>query len=849
MTEGGQVLCCVCVYLSVTGSGALSHMAESSKRDFLSWLQTSLCGTAHVAMAGPVIRADLDERYGSASAHLGMILSDQLDFEDQLDALGSLISHVAGSAELAGSALKTLVKKVPAFLDADLFATPNGLYDVPQLVATAYYGRTASSSFKAGTGSEYHKFLNRMQWLLMKVQEAHLRNEIDAFDTFIDEGVASDFAITSRNAERLHAAGRDLMPCTTGVLAAVAPGVPTGERAYPIGETNFINFVRGIDRALWDSGRSLVQPATSTRQARYLVHMRHFMGDTAERLALGVLPCDRMPIVAPWYASMVLGARAYAVAVAHVATLDSDRPIESTVDFTTFSLMAMAAGGDTGVPSPEETLFNAKSKSMYVRTEAQDGPWWVLLRATLSGFPLSDALSVANRLVTLPSSVENVTQTAAMLCTLMHTQAGMAIVGYRVAGKSGIDAYPVAKKLVDARDPMCGQNAIDVVMATYSGTTDLERLASDDLAFTAIDRQQEAWTQELIQRYPEGTFGDPFDSSVESVSHNEVALGFCHALREVGMVWAREPLLHALNVRTLQRASTAQAAVHCSAWLSTTFDFSKALEMHMQDTLAQPPLIRSPIDYTSTNALDTRINARDDEAYMRAHFRLQTEHVLHNSRRSGLWMPGNHLVIAAWLSTAPAPSDTKPGIHVFARVVTSHTLPTAYGQLLDADWRVNVERRGDDGVVDAALEFERALHARNVEAQSEASATDTPDAPKIRPVMPELHAHSAVRARVASVATGPRRFDINVVPELDTRTTTALQRVRDAVRSPVAREKVMISATPFAHGSSVAIISLPYADGDQLGGPTEHQGRLVSQRWPGQADLRARLAKFGAHSR
>ena len=820
-------------------------MSEEAKLDFLSWLQAHLKGTAQIASAGMVLRADVGERYGSASTHMGLILHDRLDEPDQMTVLGQLVATVAGPVANAGAGFKSMVKKVPAFLEPDLFAQPNGIHDLPQILATAYFGRAADASFKATDGSPYHTFLNRMQWLLVKVQEAYCANNIGGFGETIDDGVANNFELEPRIAERIHASGRDLMPTPAGVIAAVGVALPIKERAYPIGNANFIHFVKGIDHALWDSGRSLVQSATATRQARYLVHMRHFLGDTAERLALGVLPCDRVPIVAPWYASLVLGVRSYAVAAAHVATLDSGKPLMDTVDFTAFSLLAMAAGGDTGVPSPEDTLFNAKSKSMYTRTEAQDGPWWALLRATLSGVSLYDAASVAKKLADLPPAIDRVAQTAAMMCVLMHTQTGMAIVGHKVAGKTGIDAYPIAKKLVDARDPMCGQNAIDVVMSTYSGTADLERLASDDLAFTAIPRQQEAWTRELMIRVPDAILEGPTESTPQ-VSNDEVATGFCHALREVGLVWARNPGAHPENVRTLERVATVQASQHCSAWLSTAFEFSRILEAHTQDTLAQPPLISSPIDYTSPAALGTRLNARDDEAYMRSHFRLQAEHALHNARRGGLWSPGNHVVIAAWLSTAPAPSSTAPGIHVFARVLTEHTLPTTEGRLFGTGWRDEVERRGDDSVVDAALEFERALHKRNILAEIDLGDDDDADAALLASVMPSLPPHSAVRSRVASIACGPRRFDAKAVPAIDSQTSVALERIRTATRIPAECNRVLVSATPWVHGVSVAVIALPFSDADAPLDNTQRQGRLVSQRWPGQADLVRRLAQFRA---
>ena len=218
-------------------------------------------------------------------------------------------------------------------------------------------------------------------------------------------------------------------------------------------------------------------------------------------------------------------------------------------------------------------------------------------------------------------------------------------------------------------------------------------------------------------------------------------------------------------------------------------------------------------------------------------------------------MPGNHLVIATWLSTSPSHSVTAPGIHVFARVMTEHTLPSEDGRLFDSGWREAVERRGDDSVVDAALEFERALHARNVDAEllrrlSPGDGSDDNDATISAAVhaMPTLPPHSAVRARVSAIASGPRRFDPDVVPALDAQTMVALERVRTAMRSPVESERVLISATPFAHGTSVAVIALPYIeDGEEFGGHPPRQGRLVAQRWPGKADLMRRLTLFGAH--
>ena len=114
--------------------------------------------------------------------------------------------------------------------------------------------------------------------------------------------------------------------------------------------------------------------------------------------------------------------------------------------------------------------------------------------------------------------------------------------------------------------------------------------------------------------------------------------------------------------------------------------------------------------------------------------------------------------------------------------------------------------------------------------------------------MPQLYKHSAMRARASAIAVGPRRFDPNTVPDLDTSTTVALERVRGAVSSPAAADRVLVSATPFLHGCSIAVISLPFSehDDDQASAlaPSERAGKLVRQRWPGQADLLRRLSRF-----
>ena len=70
--------------------------------------------------------------------------------------------------------------------------------------------------------------------------------------------------------------------------------------------------------------------------------------------------------------------------------------------------------------------------------------------------------------------------------------------------------------------------------------------------------------------------------------------------------------------------------------MRASFDITKVMERNVEYA-GEPALIESPIDFKSHNAVSTRADASKDEAYLRMHFRLHTEHALHNARRGGLW--------------------------------------------------------------------------------------------------------------------------------------------------------------------------------------------------------------------
>lgn len=821
-------------------------MAQATRDPFhdLGWVQENLQGALAIANAGPVLVADMDARYGSASTHFAMVTHDRLNDADTLASFSSVANCISGSPAQAAKALSSLVERVPVLLEAQTYAVPNGIQDLPQILACGYFGRVACASFSAGEASPYGAFLRRMQWMQLKVIEATNRGAIGQFADIIAEGEKTDFKLDDRIKQRLRIAGRDLLPTPSAVIAAVGVGCQSSPNVYPLHRAHFVNFVRGIDAAFWKSGRSFVQPTTASKQVLYLVHTRAFLADTSNKLSLAVLPCDRSPIVAPWYASMILSARAYAATVAHVLTENEPRPINTNVEFTQFSLMSMASGADYSVPDPMESLFNSKSKSMYASTDAQDGPWWTLLRTTLSATTIPEAHTVGANLMRVANTatlandmaIMSVCQNAALLCVLMHTQTGMAIIGLAKPDiGEAIEKFPVASLLLTASDPVRSQNAIDLVMATYSGTCDLERLASNDLAFTAIDRQEEAWTREVVSRVETNLFAGEQHDPPAPTSNDLVAIGFCGALRALGLEWARQissgveeikctghqTTLWAADVeRTLLRIGTSQAALHSDEWMRASFDIARVMERNRR-CAGEPALISSPIEYKAANAVHTQHDALKDEAYLRLNFRMQAEHALHNARRGGLWDQNKTLILAAWLSTSN-------GVKLFARVLSERE---SSARLFATGWRDKIEHSGADSVVDCAIEFERALHKRNVTAAMQGG------------VNPSISRHSSLRSRSAAVANGPMRFEPSVVEALDDATKAAMSQLREMSSNVAAHDKIKVSALPFVHGCSLAVIALPPEEA-VAATLAEKQSKLVEQRWPGRHALMRRLAQF-----
>ena len=874
----------------------------------MEWLNNFLEFASGTAAAGPPIKAS-GERYSSVSCHLAMALHDALrDGESGIAAWLASLASRAGHVDVATArdALSELVEGAPFMCRASAFQAPNGLFDLPQILATAHYGTTAPYGFVP----EYKRLLQRLNWLMMTIASEWVRNNADPTVLELVEIIRSarvgDYELPERLRKRLVAMGRDLMPTPISVVAAI--GV---DYEAPTDQPAFANFVAGIHAELVAQTGLTVLTADSSPQAQYLVHMRRFLSETAERLPMAVMPCDRAPVVSPWYASMVLGTRGYAHALAKQLAADRGKAVDTRERFTLFSLMTLADEGledelhgeladELAVHGlqPVTSLFSSRTKSMYVPLGAQEGSWWLLLRATLSGMTVAEADLTAKMLVESAAGAPEAARNAVMLCVLMHTQSAMRIVGYRPpdADLKWPRDLPVAALIRRRVDPVCRQTALDILATTTSGTLDLESLASDDLAFNraAQPRMAHAWMVYLNACCYEVEMGEEPASDDSHVAGT--VRGFCDALKAIGMDWIdvcldketernadpAPPVDESIAASpdemrdSLMRAAAASATINCAPWLGVVFELSWKLERRWRGD-DERPLIRSPLKMDrDTGVLE--IDVLKDEAWLRLHFCYLAEQALHSARNGGLWSAGNHLVLVAWLSTDRRHADDHEkdhGVRMFARAITSHTVRATEpnseeARLITPTWQRAVTRSGWDSVVECARRFERELHSctsrihtahadrmREVQsewqrqvASDEAGATDgmpavLPDLPT--PPTPVVHKRSIDRAHAAAVACGPGRFEKESIPGLDAATGAAMARFRARCNQEAVQRTLLTCSTEFAHGACVAVLAMRSNEDDiRYARETERRGRLPGKRVEEQANLLARITKFSA---
>jgi len=823
----------------------------------LAWLNALLYASSDASRNAIRLKAS-GERYAAASMRAALEMNEALKDEGNRTSF-----DIACAAVLAqpAQAMPAFVRAVPFLLEAERFSAPNGMFDLPHIISTAFFVPKAATGFDV----DMHKTLLRLfSVVLIRVQTGFLDKSIETNREGFIAGLANvgTWEMPERIKLRYEDTGRDLLPSPAAVIVALG-GDPMVAIADSVG---FHKFVGALNDTLWlRSGSSTIwsEGHASPRDemmVRYLWHMRVFLSDSAERLALSVLTCDRVPIVAPWYGMTILAARAYAMGV-YSALANNSAPAEP-VAFSAFSLIAMAAGDSAGkLPSPARTLFDAGTKSMYLRSEAQDGPYWVMLRATLSGLRPEQATGVAQILCSIESASPVVCATAVMLCALMRTQAGMVIFSHRTSGSNAAElaSYPLASKAAGLVDAARGQTIFDFVMSTISGTLDLEMLASDDLAFTTPQRIVEMWRGGAAAA----------DAVAKDTARIDIVEGWCKAMNAVGTAWSAQLLSGAVfaletsspTVRSitavecrdsLDRVSASHATLNHGKWLAIAFKFAcLAEEAH---AATGPPLIKSHIDLNAPNSRAMAPDLNADNAWLRLNFRQQAEQVLHSGRRGGMFTAGNHLVLCAWIVVHTSmPGDN--GVRVFARALTTHTVDAAdkKARLLSDAWRATTERRGDDSVVATALEFERHLNDYNViehntywpereSARIKAlEVLPKDESTPTEPLLPYVPTTSRAAQMAAATAEGPTKFDGDKVQDLDAATSAALNRWRKAATNQAMTNSLFVCQTPFEHGVSMALISSPAQTQEDLRPACE--AKLAVQTWKTAEDQRAALLK------
>ena len=795
----------------------LPEVAATSMPSAFGWLQDALVSVLNVAHAGPAIRTD-GERYASTSTHLAMLLYDLLQNEDgtPFKELEQSVLAIGGTAKEAAAGLKRLVRGVSVFLDVKYFHAPNGLYDIPQILATSYFARKGSAKFNAGKGSMYQTYLFRMQWLLLMANVISIKKEGAVLSTkdleqAIEKAAPGNFEMSNGFIVASRKAGRHLVPTPAAFLAARGcnrTGTQTDGQ-------HFVEYVRGVNRAVVEEMVAYDSNDKLCPEAQYFAHVRLFLSGASERLALAVLPCDRAPIIAPWYASMMTSVRIYAHTL---ATVVGGTHLSEPSVFAAWSLMAMANSDFTdniNTPSAAELLFNAPTKSMYSKMPEQDGPWWVLLRATLSGMSVEQAHMTARILIKAAVDAPEIVRTVGFFCVMMHTQTGMAIAGYKQDGR-----YPIMDLIACYKDPVCGQSALELIMNTLTGSSDLSSLASDDLAFTDCKRNEFAWVSEVSVR-----FGQLADSPPSSVLHDDDVVAPIHdAFKNLAFAWMliisgrSAPATGNLSAfemeAALMRVSVSQASIHNAHWLAMAFSIACELEKWMQLTLREPALIRSPLASRDTviDNLVLDVHKTEDDAALRSHFCMQGEHALTGARKGGMWRGNHHLILATWLCVDRG-GKSGPGVSVFARAITPHTIDVTEIQasavrLITDEWKREVKRRGDDSVVECAREFERALHARNIGEIAAASASGEVA------IMPVLPRRSCWRKRAAALASGSDFLNPAVVPDLDEATGVTLRRLRAAQADVSNHANILYARTTFCDGCCVAVVGLPVTEED-----------------------------------
>lgn len=812
----------------------------------LDWLNKLLLSASDASRDGIRLKAS-GERYAAASMRAALELHEALKDEGKRASFDGAIAQIVANPQVA---IPQFVSEVPFMLDAERFSAPNGMFDLPHILVASYFAPRASSGFDVDT----HVLL--LKWLsivLIRVQTGFLTREMDGQEkraAFITRlSTVTSEVMDARLKDRYEKTGRDLLPSPAAVIAVLG----SDPMRAIADNSGFYVMVSALHGKLWtQSGNEAIWGPggfgndETAMFVQYQWHMRVFLCDAAERLALSLLTCDRVPIVAPWYAMTILAARAYSMAV--YSGLKGQVPADP-VQYTAFSLVAMAAGDPTGkIWSPARTLFDAGTKSMYLRTEAQDGPYWVLLRATLSGIDTKQATGVAKMLCAINGANPAVCATAVMLCALMRTQTAMVIFSYRESKSSDKDdlaSYTLASMAAALVDGVRGQSVFDLVMCTVSGTLDLEFLASDDLALNNAQRAITTWRSGIGAANREQS----------DTGHASVVEDWCACMTAIGIKWYKvlhqgeslptvfatrymRPITRAECRDSLDRVASSHASINHGSWLAMAFKFACIAESNVTG----PPLIKSHIDLSAIGSRAIGSDLVADHAWLRLNLRHQAEQVLHSGRRGGMFTAGNHLVLVAWVTVPVSPEMENNGVRIFARALTPHTVSNPYGVLYDDAWHKDGSRRGDDSIVAAAIEFERAMQEHNNNERSTlyvkreegraagvAAAGKETDSKPTEPLLPFLPTTTRAKHLAGGYIEGPSRFNQSIVLPLDEHTDDALQRFRMAAAKPHMADTLFVCQTPYEHGVSVALVSSPAEIEEDL--RPAREAKLALEQW------------------
>lgn len=821
----------------------------------LEWMNALFVHASDAARTSIPLKAS-GERYAAASMRAALDLHDALKINSNRKSFDSAILQLLQDP---ASAMPAFVRALPFLLDAERFSTPNGMFDFPHLMATAYFLTRIDE-----TPELTYKLLIRIfSVLLIRVQTGFLTKSIEKNQELFIAGLA-DVAVwrmPERIAQRYAETGRDLLPSPAAVIVALG-GDPIGAMAD--GAAAFYKFVNFLNAATWQRSAKLWPDGHENTQietvVKYLLHMRLFLSDSPERLELAVLACDRVPVVSPWYILTILAARAYAMGV-YVAlnpTVTAD-----AAGFTTFSLIAMVMGDPAGkIPNPTRTLFNAGTKSNYLKSEGQSGEYWCLLRSTLSGMSMKEASTVAEKLVSINDASPNVCAATVMLCAMMRTQASMIIFSYRrpKSDPSKLSSYPLASKVAMLVDVVKGQTVFDFVMTTISGTLDLEMLSSDDIAGNNPLRAVAAWRGGASAA----------DALGKDFSRMEVVGAWIKAMQAIGNEWVEQLTqfsekdfvgdvsTQAIRSVTrdecrdsLERAFASHASINHGQWLAIVFRLACDFEGRL--SAFRPPLITSHLDVKADNSRALGADVTCDNAWLRLNLRHQAEQVLHSARRGGMLVPGNNLVLVAWLAT-PRAVHGDAGVRIFARALSEHTVKSSQAQarLVSTKWRNTTQARGDDSVVATALEFERALQSyctlehreewplREGIRKKAMSVLENGDfGEPLAAILPMVPKSSKETQIAAAIASGPAKLDGERVLALDESSDTALFRFRKASTNAALANQLFVCQTTFEHGVSVGIISSPATTADDL--RPVYSERMQIQRWKTAEEQRASL--------